>query len=330
MKKLIIVLLFIIFSCKSDKDVYQLNGYYYVTTSAEIYQFDKNKIFHYNFVDSTKNTYKLNLTHIQFGETEFEYQSNNDSIIIFDYFQEKNLVLKKIEFKDFNIVDLVGTEWKYPKNEIDSAKYFSRFYDSQTISNFTKHDGYIWAHKRGSDSYLGFFFNKFNIFRTTGGVPYLITDYNEEEMLFLSLDQKDRFFELKLKHVPYKNLDSNIVGNWIKTKDTLKRNLMTYISYINDKPEISLDSIRREYGYDSIEFTKNSFFINYVKAKNKVKKNRIRLDYDPQTNLIFLDSVKYENNYLQVEFLSRDTLRIRFPRPDLLFTYVRQVDKRMN
>jgi len=34
---------------------------------------------------------------------KFEYQSNNDSIIIYNFYEEQNLVLKKFEFKDFNI-----------------------------------------------------------------------------------------------------------------------------------------------------------------------------------------------------------------------------------
>ncbi len=50
---------------------------------------------------------------------------------------------------------------------------------------------------------------------------------------------------------------------------------MTYFSYLNGLTGItqrSLDSIKREYGYDNIEFTKDNYFINYSKTKNKVKK----------------------------------------------------------
>ena len=315
-----------IFSCKSGKKNYPLNGYYYATTSAEIYHFDKNKIFHYNFLDSITNTYKLNVAYLQFGDNKFEYQSNNDSIIIYNFYKEQNLVLKKFEFKDFNIVDLIGSEWKVPqKNKNDSVNFFSRFHDSKTIYNFSKTDKYIWAHMMLSDYQTGIFFNKFYVF-SSAGAPYIIASYSEDEILYLVLGQKNRFNEVRLKYVPYKNLDSTILGKWIKTNDTLKRNDMTYFSYLNGLTGItrrSLDSIKREYGYDSIEFTKDNYFINYSKTKNKVKKNRIRLDYDPQTNLIFLEGVNYENDFLKMELLSKDTIRIHFPEPDLLFTYRR-------
>ena len=331
MKKLIIILLFIIISCKSDKKAYPLNGYYYATTSAEIYHFNNDKIVHYNFLDSIANTYELNEAYLKFGDTEFDYQSNNDSIIIFNYYEEKNLVLKKFEFKDFNIVDLIGTEWKFPqRNENDSVKFFSRYYDSKTIHNFSKTDKYIWAHEMVFDYQIGFFFNKFYIF-SLSGAPYIIADYNEDEILYLVLDQKYKFYEIKLEHVLYKNLDTTILGKWIKTKDTLKSNLMTYFYYLNDLPENtprSLDSIKRKFGYDSIEFTKDNFFINYSKTKNNVIKSRIKLDYDPQTNLLFLKDVKYENDFLEIEHLSKDTIRIHFPEPDLLFTYTRHKVKK--
>ena len=332
MSKTVIVIIFftILFSCKSDISTNPLEGYYYAINSAEIYHFKKNKVFQYNFLDSISKTYEFNLDsiYLQLGENKFEYEINNDSILVFDYQQEKNMILKKFEFKDFDIIDLLGTEWRMinTKEDDENITGFLKFHDEKTIYSYFKTNKDNWATQYYSHYQVGKVFNKFYVF--SSGMPYIIAGYNKGEMLHLVIDEKYKFHEFKLEQISYKNIDSNIVGNWIKLKDTLRKNEMVYYSYIIDKPGVSLDSIKNEYGYDSVEFTKNNFFINYVKKENKVKKNKIRLDYDLQTNLIFLDSVKYENNYLKVEFLSKDTLRIQFPEPDLLFTYVRRKDKR--
>lgn len=333
MKKIVvIVLMAVLISCNSEQKDFQLIGnHYFNKNSSQIFHFKEHEMIHYNFIDSTSTTisFELKKENIFLDNIQYQYKNfNNDSIIIYNYY-DTILRLGKIDISDFNVNELNNSNWLLNIDDEKKRTQFLKIRDRNGMHFFAKFkNDTIYFHKI---PFLGKYFNKFNVYSMhTVLIP---VQYNKDSLSLLDFGIVNENEEIIVKNHILKRLSTSkkinplLIGKWRRIKSNNVHNSIVINRYIWDidendlEFETKIDSIEALLDYSKIEFNNNQKLIRYL--KNRKIKIVSDIDNTPVSKYLFINNTHFDNQYLEIKKISKDSLTILISEPNFIYNYVR-------
>lgn len=329
------LLLLSFLSCKNESS--NINGYYLNQNKPEIYQFDNNQLFIYNFKDSIIKNASIKLTHnrIKINHTDFLFNHNNKELTIFD---PKEIIpplkLHKFKYRNVDIKNLDNSEWKLLKKEQDTTNVsrFIRIDSDKGIRYFYKEKESVHTNKSIFRPYEGKMFDKFHAF---SHIYFSTIIYSSKDSLIVlytnspNTSFSKRFFK-KINTNPHNN---QLIGKWRQTDYKSVRNSIyknTFIKKIRRFHKENSIEEKKLIDFKNIEFAKNGSIIRKFFMKNNDSTIlKSKFSYNKYTNYIFINDLNTpskdvfteEQQSFQVIKLTNDSLIMKLNEPNLLLKY---------
>ncbi|CAM1344190.1 hypothetical protein [Tenacibaculum amylolyticum] len=297
-------------SCKNELPS---SGYYFEEETSKVYKIDDKELVLYNFIDSLSSkisNYKL-------------IENIGDSLLVINAKNEKeNIYLKKLgTFKDKNSLKAKEESWFV--RETNLFKQYL-YFDTQ---------GNIYAifepHDKSNElesihlKYKGDFFNTFNVYEFDSFIIPIKIDSTQVTLFNIDYINGNKGNIITFNRVKTKPINKNIIGKWKATKNYKFMNFSTFFYYESKnrnrfKYIIPEDSIVNFLDYRNIEITKDYKLIRELNSKDVIIKD---LQESPFSNLVFIRNEKVQFQYFDIISVSKDSLKIKLPVPDLKINY---------
>jgi len=342
MKKKIIFILFIGFSCNNKEHLKLNKGFYFNQNINQIFYFSEIKFHRYDFTNLSEKKEILNVYQdsLKIGSKSYKYTQKDDSLLIIHGFKEnkKDLFLKKIEYNFFQIDSIVGTEWMFV-NSVDTIigqESVSRIQNNLEILNFIVNKNEKNVIMTSPDRYIGFLFNKFHTYRSNE-VLYCIINLNNGRMQTLDFDENtNEVHKTILKKINTNKIDTLLLGRWMALKrKTNGKSFFNEILNLDPQDEdylVKREKLKNLFDYSRVEFSKDNYLIRNIINQEDSTKIKYKISYNPYTNYIFYNNTEFldieeinsEQQWIEILNLTKDTLEIKISKPNLEMKYVRQ------
>ncbi|WP_299155977.1 hypothetical protein [uncultured Tenacibaculum sp.] len=339
---LILISVFLIFSCQKKSEYKVFDGFYFNKNKMEFYQFKYNIITKYNFLDSsiTKYNFKIKNKNLQIDGVSYSFDNfKGDSTYIHNFERKnKNLTLQKFKYKNLNLEELNGSEWKAINKDSLKLSSYIKIDGQKGILNFFKHKGDKGAIMTSNINYASKVFDKFHTYNGTYFCA-LVNINKEKKTMHMICGQANKASLYTYTRINTTKINNELQGKWKKVNDSIFQNKLTKYNYEKliepffKNENKKNDSLKKLIDYSNIEFTHDGYLIRRISNTNDSILIKRKVSYNNLTNYLFTNDLIFiedegtlieQNQYFKILKLTKDTLKIKISNPNFLYIYTRK------
>ncbi|MDC9722875.1 MAG: hypothetical protein PSN34_08880 [Urechidicola sp.] len=318
MKKLLLLLLIVLYACNRTKNDLSIKGYYYKKNSPILYSFNNDSVIIYNIKDSIIDSQSLNIIEnkLILNNKSYNFKIYKNDSLEFGNSKEK-FTLISFDYIDFGMQNIFNTNW-HSNDKKQKAEFILKIKEDN-VQSYYKLPEEISARFNSTYKFEGKYFGKFNFH--SSNLNMIFTSYTGKSLSGLLISEFDVIDDFTFSKYFYDKSNSELLGGWYKTKDTpyhIERMTKEYLNIHNLKQTDASSII----GHHKIEFTEDSL-ICYIGEEKYIKKVTHKIDYSIPGYILFNNSI-LENQYMKVLDISNDSLKLEIYNSKLIFNYVKR------